>query len=116
MPSAYFLNAIGSNTLLVLNNGAMPPLEPFSPDFPTAGEVISYDIIQGEQPGPNVLGSNNILQVSSAPDAINYKVSIVIDPNIAPLTQDFQFLVFADGVTGRQDDRFNGITITKIDC
>lgn len=116
MPSAFFLNAISSDVLLVLNNGARPPLDPFSPDLPTSGEVGVYDIVQGKNAGPNILGSNNILQVSSKADGINYKVSIVINPNISPLTQDFQFLVFADGVTGRQDSQLNGITITKIDC
>jgi len=114
MANAYFLNGTQSQLLLVLNNGVKPPLAPFSVDNPTVDEAVVYDIVQATNPGASQFGARNRLQVSNPAGDINYAVSIVIDTNITPLTADLQFIVFADGVLGRQDISFNGITITQI--
>lgn len=121
MPSAFFLNGTPSQLLLVLNSavqdGAPPAvprtLAPYNPVKPGREEVTQFDIVAAAKPGGSQFGARNRLQVSNPSGDIDYTVTIEVDTNTAPLTTDFLFIVFADGVLGRHDTQFNGITITR---
>ena len=114
MAKAYVLNTTGIDLNVIVNAGGPQRLTAFimPPGPSSATSFHGYDLVEGTNAGADHFGANTVVQVQSADRAsVNYTVQITINEMIRPFTEDFQFLVFRDGMVGSQLNQFQGIEI-----